>query len=206
MSWKCPKCGSQNADSDISCWDCGYKHEKTTTLGKWVIICPDCGCEIVVDGEDTELEVCPECGNDSIETVRASYKEETVSVQAAEPPVLRPRLFIQEIKAVPETSNRFIYHQKGRTPEFISDKIEILPPEKEFGRHDLPELGDYYKTISEKHCKFRCDDNGDWFVSDMNSTNGTHVNRRPLIGKAEVKLTNDSEIQMANRLFVVFIE
>lgn len=206
MSWRCPKCGSRNVDPDTSCQDCGYQREQTTTIGKWVIVCPDCGREIEVDGQDSELEVCPECGNDSIETVRASYKEETVSLRASESPALHPRLFIQEIEATLETSSRFIYRQKGRTPEPISGKIEILPPEKEFGRHDLPELEGYYIYISEKHCKFRCDDSGEWFVSDTNSKNGTRVNGRPLIGKAEAKLTGGSEIQMANRLFIVFIE
>lgn len=198
MSWKCPKCGNHNADSDAGCSDCGYHHEKRPSKGKWVIVCPDCGREIAVESEDAELERCPECGNDSIETVRASYK--------VEQPVSYPRMFIQEIRAIPETSNRFIYHQKGRTPEFISDKIEILPPEKKFGRNDLPKLGDYYETISEEHCRFRCDDNGDWFVSELGSANGTIVNGRRLIGEMEVRLTKDSEIQMADRLFAVFIE
>lgn len=206
MSWRCSKCGTRNADSDTSCSECGYNHEKISNQGKWVIVCPECGREIAVESEDAELERCPECGNDSIETVHASYKEEDRSVRDDEQPMLHPRMFIQEIRAIPEISNKSIYHQKGRTPEFISDKIEILPPEKEFGRNDLPKQGDYYRTISEKHCKFRCDDNGDWFVSDMKSANGTIANGRRLIGKAEVKLTKDSEIQMANRLFAVFIE
>lgn len=219
MSWRCPKCGSRNADSDTSCSDCGYNHQKApnqggnvttntsqTPAGKWVIVCPDCGREIPVESEDAEFERCPECGNDSIETARPSFKEEAQPVQADEQPALHPRLFIQEIRAVPETLNKFIYHQKGRTPEFISDKMEIFPPEMEFGRNFLPEQGDYYRTISEKHCKFRCDENGNWFVSDTNSANGTRVNGRRLIGKTEVSLTKDSEIQMANRLFVVFIE
>lgn len=174
--------------------------------GKWVIVCPNCGREILVEGEDVRLERCPECKKDDIETARAFLKEEVRSAQAEEQPVKHPRLFIQEIRASPETSNKFIYRQKGRTPEFISDKIEILPPQKEFGRNDLPEQGDYYRTISERHCKFRYDSSGDWFVSDMNSTNGTIADRRRLVGGAEVRLTNDSEIQLANRLFVVFIE
>ena len=281
MSWRCPKCGSRNADSDTSCPDCGYNHQKAPNqggnatantaqplAGKWVIVCPDCGREIAVESKDSELDRCPECGNDTIESEHAFKKEvrtdqseasapqspadhekwviacpdcgyeETVEneysvvdrcpgcgntsieakrafkkgaqpVRTDEQPVLRPRLFIQAIKAVPEVSDKFIYHQKGRTPDFISDKIEIFPPEMEFGRNLLPEQGDYYRTISEKHCKFRCDENGNWFVSDTNSTNGTLVNvgrLRRLIGETEVQLTKDSEIQMANRLFVVFIE
>lgn len=226
MSWKCPRCGSRNADSDISCLDCGYNHENRPTpaggngagqseanplqgsasQGKWVIVCPDCGREIVVESGDAELEECPECGNNSIETVQAYFKEEARSVRADKQPMLHLRMFIQEIRAIPETSNKFIYHQKGRTPEPISDKIEILPPEKKFGRNDLPKLGDYYKYISEEHCRFRCDENGDWFVSDLGSTNGTRVDGRRLIGDREKKLTKDSEIQMANRLFAVFME
>lgn len=208
MSWRCPKCGNRNADSDTSCSDCGYHTENKSNpdQGKWIIVCPDCGREIPVAGEDAELERCPECGNDSIETVRASFKAEEGPARADEPPEPRPRMLIREIRAIPEISNKFIYRQKGRTPEFISDEIEILPPEKEFGRNDLPEQGDYYRTISERHCRFRRDDNGDWFVSDLNSTNGTIVDGRRLVGKAEARLAKDSEIQMANRLFAVFME
>lgn len=226
MSWRCPRCRNHNADSDTSCSDCGYCHESipipaggvkagqseanppqgSVSQGKWVIVCPDCGREIVVESKDAELEECPECGNDSIETVPAYFKEEDRPVRADEQPMLHPRMFIQEIRAIPETSNKFIYHQKGRTPEFISDKIEILPPEKKFGRNDLPKQGEYYKTISEEHCKFRCDDNGDWFISDLGSTNGTRVDDERLIGEREKKLTRDSEIQMGKRLFAVFIE
>lgn len=235
MSWRCPKCGCINTDNDTGCYDCGYQSEKTLrqeagtrintafpmttgSLGtgqpetnmpqdpasqkKWVIVCPDCLREIPVEGKDVVLEICPECKGISIETAEAQERP----VQAVQQPVKHPRLFIQEIRAIPETSNKFIYHQKGRTPEPVSDKIEILPPEKEFGRNDLPKQGDYYGTISERHCRFRCDSSGDWFVSDLNSTNGTIANRRRLIGEAEARLTNDSEIQIANRLFIVFIE
>ena len=172
---------------------------------EWVIVCPDCGCEIPVESEDAELEICPVCKHDSVENVHAA-KREGRPVQAEEQPVRHPRLFIQEIRAIPEISNKFIYHQKGRIPEPVSDKIEILPPQKEFGRNDLPKQGDYYRTISERHCRFRYDSSGDWFVSDLNSTNGTIANSRRLIGEAEVRLTDGSEIQLANRLFIVFIE
>lgn len=172
---------------------------------EWVIVCPDCGYEIPVEGEDAELEICPVCEHDSVENVHAT-KREGRPAQAEEQPVKHPRLFIQEIRAIPETSNKFIYHQKGINPEPVSDKIEILPPQKEFGRNDLPKQGGYYRTISERHCRFRYDSSGDWFVSDMGSTNGTIANGRRLIGGAEVRLKNNSKIQIANRLFIVFIE
>lgn len=224
MSWRCPnpKCRGYNADSDTSCSYCGYIHQKTPNqgrtaaantaqppAGRWVIACPECRNEIAVEGKDAELEQCPICKKDSIETERAFFKffkEEAQPVRADEPPAPRPRLFIQEIAAEPEVSDKFIYHQKGRMPKPISDKIEIFPPEMEFGRNLLPERGDYYRTISEKHCKFRCDENGNWFVSDTNSTNGTRVNFRFLLGSKEVPLPKESTIQMANRLFAVFIE
>lgn len=219
MSWRCPECGNLNADSDISCSDCGYHHQKMPNqgenaaantaqppAGKWVIVCPDCGREIAVEGADAELERCPECGNDSIETVRASFKEDAKPVRTDEPSAPRSRLFIQAIEAVQEISDKSIYHQRGRTPRPISDRVEIFPPEMVFGRDFLPELEDYYRTISEQHCKFRCDETGSWFVSDTNSTNGTRVNGIRLLGKAEIQLTEDSEIQMADRLFLVFIE
>lgn len=95
--------------------------------GKWVIVCPNCGREIPVEGEDAELEICPKCGSDSIETVHAFFKAEGRPAQAEVQPARHPRLFIQEIKAIPETSNKFVYHQKGRTPEPVSDK-SFCPP------------------------------------------------------------------------------
>lgn len=219
MSWQCPECGTRNADSYPNCLDCGCHHEEVSdpgrdaaaaparpAAGRWVIACPDCLKEITVEGEDAHRDYCDNCGGTSIESKRAYFKEEEQPVPADQPSARRPRLLIQEIQAELEASSKFIYRQKGRTPRPKSDKIEIIPPEMEFGRHLLPEWGDYYRTISEKHCKFRCDEKGDWFVSDTESKNGTWVNQRFLIGKEKRRLTKDSEIQMADRLFLVFIE
>ena len=216
MSWKCPECRSMNEDLSAICPQCGFENEEMQMAQKpkelkssenhvkWVIVCPSCGRRVDVDDENAEIEICPNCGDDSIETQNA-VKVEVAPAQTTEQSAPLPRLFIREIKAVPEQTNNLIYHQKGRTPDYISNKIEILPPVKEFGREDLPK-SDYYKTISQKHCKFRLNDNGDWLVSDMKSLNGTRVDGRRLVGGMETELKNDGEIQIADKVFVVFIE
>lgn len=229
MGWRCPACKSTWDDTYAECQECGNERVKVTInavfhvnidqanvpynvqqspakSGRYVIDCPDCGREIPVDGKDAELEKCPYCGSGAIEGKSPYFKTDEGLEPKGEEVEPHPRLFIQEIHGEPEISNSLIYHQRGSYPEPISSKIEIFPPETEFGRNDLPKQGDYYNAISEKHCKFRLDENGDWLVQDTRSTNHTRVGRRMLIGGQEVRLKHGEQIQIANRLFIVSIE
>ena len=78
---------------------------------------------------------------------------------------------------------------------FLDDKnIELLIKEVVAGRHSTCNIVLDSNKVSRKHCKFEKHMPGDWFVTDLNSSEGTAIKRgdETIIIESKFKLeTND---------------
>lgn len=57
------------------------------------------------------------------------------------------------------------------------------------------------KTVSRKHASFHCE-NGEYFVSDLGSTNGTFLNGKRLESLKKYKLSHDDIVRFAHEEFI----
>ena len=58
------------------------------------------------------------------------------------------------------------------------------------------------QTISRKHAMLY-EDNGSWYVDDLNSLNGTRVNGTRIVPGQPVKLKSGDEVTMSDEAFLV---
>ena len=58
------------------------------------------------------------------------------------------------------------------------------------------------QTISRKHAML-FEDNGGWYVDDLNSLNGTSVNGRKIVPGQPVRLKSGDEISLSDETFLV---
>lgn len=63
-----------------------------------------------------------------------------------------------------------------------------------FGRGQNNDVVISDPTVSEFHCQITLDDNGNFYISDLNSTNGTYVNGTLVQGSAWLKHTDEVKI------------
>ena len=63
-----------------------------------------------------------------------------------------------------------------------------------FGRGQNNDVVISDPTVSEFHCQITLDDNGNFYITDLNSTNGTYVNGTMVQGSAWLKHTDEVKI------------
>lgn len=63
-----------------------------------------------------------------------------------------------------------------------------------FGRGQNNDVVISDPTVSEFHCQITLDDNGNFYITDLNSTNGTYVNGTMVQGSAWLKRTDEVKI------------
>jgi len=73
------------------------------------------------------------------------------------------------------------------------------------GRHDFRSLvkADKADLISREHLRFDCED-GDYYIEDRKSTNGTKINGNPISGKGRFLLNEGDKIELADALTLTF--
>ena len=55
---------------------------------------------------------------------------------------------------------------------------------------------DSFKTVSGIHAKFICDD-GNWFIEDLNSTNGTYINGSRIPANKQIELNPEQKLSLS---------
>jgi pSer/pThr/pTyr-binding forkhead associated (FHA) protein len=58
-----------------------------------------------------------------------------------------------------------------------------------------------FHGVSKHHCVLCADDDGQFFIEDSDSTNGTHVNDRPLSPGTRVRLSSGDNIRVCETTF-----
>jgi hypothetical protein len=72
------------------------------------------------------------------------------------------------------TPNRLVL-MEGVGPK----SVDLLPPETVLGRDEQCHVSINDSSVSQRHARVYHSD-GEWYVEDLGSTNGTYVNDRPL--------------------------
>jgi pSer/pThr/pTyr-binding forkhead associated (FHA) protein len=91
---------------------------------------------------------------------------------------------------------------------FSNDKVlKINKYQKTIGRDDFLGFitGDDLLFIGKKHFMLTRLDDG-FYIEDLNSKNGTKVNRRDIRGFGKIKLKNDDEITISDFLKLKYLE
>jgi hypothetical protein len=96
----------------------------------------------------------------------------------------------------------------GPGPKFIvSDGgcIPISGNAGSLGRNDFRSLvkADKADLISREHIRFDCED-GEYYIEDRKSTNGTKINGNPISGKGRFSLKDGDKIELADALTLTF--
>lgn len=93
-------------------------------------------------------------------------------------------------------------------PQFIASDgghIPLLGNAGSLGRGDFQSLvkADKADLISREHLRFDCED-GEYYIEDRKSTNGTKINGSRISGKGRFLLREDDKIELANALTLTF--
>jgi hypothetical protein len=100
--------------------------------------------------------------------------------------------------------------ETGPGPKFVTSdggSVSLSGNSGFLGRSDFRSMAKPGKAdlISREHIKFDCED-GDYYIEDRNSTNGTKVNGTRISGKGRFLLSNGDVIELANALSLTFKE
>jgi hypothetical protein len=165
-------------------------------MGKIKCPNPECG----VENEDG-LYFCDKCSTELIGGVLISEAEPGDAVSAEQaPPVIKPP---EAVRA------KLVVKRTGRVGhEFVIDQESVNigrwdPNSGVFTDIDLSD-DDPGRYISRSHARISLN-NGEYFIQDMGSTNGTFVNKGPRLTMGSTqKLENGDEIIMG-RTFFTFV-
>lgn len=96
----------------------------------------------------------------------------------------------------------------GPGPKFILSDGGCIPfsgNSGSLGRNDFRSLvqSDKADLISREHLQFDCED-GDYYIEDSKSTNGTKINGSSIKGKGRFLLKEGDEIELADALTLTF--
>lgn len=86
----------------------------------------------------------------------------------------------------------------------IGREFELIQRETLVGRHPSCEVVVQDSAISRRHAKIDVDENGDYYISDLQSRNGTQVNGQSI--KTTHKLMHGDRIQICDTVFSFFLE
>lgn len=91
----------------------------------------------------------------------------------------------------------------------LEEKYTDIPKRYELGKDGVQIIGRFHETadiildnssISRMHARIRRDENH-FYLSDLNSRNGTWVNGKELIGMQEIEIRVDDEIRFAEEIY-----
>ena len=188
----CPDCGAKNPPDVSDCVECDCdlmsvpatdekqeaakkaSENKPEVKGNLVRICSECGKE-----NPPNARKCSNCGED-ISDVECTNSNTSMTNT------------VPVTQLAPKTE--FVLRSLDDRITFKIDRDNIT-----FGREH--ELKDYLaaKTfVSRRHCKFM-PENGELFVEDLNSSNGTYVNNQKIFQKT--KLAKGDEIGLGGAVF-----
>ncbi len=174
--------------------------------------CPTCGA-----GIPEGVNVCPDCGCEltSVQGAQAAPPSPptTPSESASVPPVEAPPVAPVAPPAPTPTYTARLLLVRGGSPTgdvfSISGRVIIGKFDPSTGPVDidlghLPESG----YVSRRHAEIYCDATGQWFVTDLGSTNGTYIKPsgnpqfQKLPENQPTPINDGDEVAFANARFI----
>jgi pSer/pThr/pTyr-binding forkhead associated (FHA) protein len=172
-----------------------------------MIICPYCRQELL---EGTLF--CPECGASLADEKTRPQPEPPPAPPVAVPVVLEPASGAAGGKTtahITPTQLRMLVLNSGRTIPCPYGEVLLVgrsdPSGGTFPEVDLGQDNGYMAGVSRRHARIirRGDD---FYVEDLNSMNGTFLNRNKLPAHTPVPFQDGDEIRLGNLVLRVIIE
>ena len=183
----CPECGTKNPSNAIECEHCDWDLISVPVTDEQQEMAKKAAKETISD-KNPFARVCSECGTKNPPNARkcSNCGEDISDVIPTADAAPTPE---SEIK-----SAKFVLRS-------LDDKItfKIYRDNITFGREH--ELKDYLAAkifVSRRHCQFTLE-NGELFVEDLKSANGTYVNNQKIFQKT--KLAKGNEIGLGGAVF-----
>ena len=185
----CAFCKEAIEDNSVYCDQCGQEVKQ----------CPNCG-------KTGKGKICTTCGTPIAPKKNESAVNHSHNLNSGSD-VLSPqnsdsnctiRLITDlNIPVVPELTllNKTIKHEIKIENDFIIGRTT--------GQYSL--LFSSFPQVSGTHCKFVCDPEKGWFVTDLGSSNGTMVNNQSIAPNAPQPLYDKSYLKIANIEYYVKI-
>lgn len=183
--WECQVCDNSNPGSIGACSNCGCPRRDSAASEaesvsrikpepaasavpasqQWVITCPECHEEYLVENETVVKSECKFCSDDkekyNIAHVRAKPLAPRVTAIAAEPEPAAPAVLFQKM-TLEDKANGFTLH--------VSSQGALLGRQGDVGSDNFSEY------TARKHCRISFDGSS-WFVEHLSETNSTSINR-----------------------------
>ncbi|GBD86958.1 FHA domain protein [bacterium BMS3Abin03] len=165
------------------------------------MICPKCLSEIPDDSSFCDqcgfkLLVCPSCGKPGTGKYCKVDNTRMIEKGAA---LFEKKFFKTERN--PKAGGK-VYLLLNNKNLNINIKIETGGVIGRKSEISLKELGEF-KQISSKHALIEFKTGGGWFVTDLNSTNGTKINNNPLEAMKPAQIKPGDTLTLANIEFFV---
>lgn len=163
-------------------------------------LCPTCESRVADDAT-----VCPNCGMDLSAVFDSSLVEVPLpeAQEAATAPVLSSSSATLTLQRGGVMAESFTING-----EAVIGRFDAASGPVDVDLSGLPEAG----WVSRRHARLRCDETGQWWIQDLESSNGTFVRSngrgpfRRLTSSGENFLQNGDEIALGNARFAFRVQ
>lgn len=210
----CPQCGAPVIPGSIFCDDCGTDLRSSAQFTSTQMNLATAGG--VLGGNETGEQpgVCPVCGHTN--RSGAIFCENCGVRLASAPPTPAPTPLAIEplpayqppIAASLKPALAYLYLPAGMLRlDFPSGKSELIVGREDaisgiFPEINLEPYGAQEAGVSRRHLRL-VNSGGTWLAEDLNTVNGTFVNRQRLPGGQPVALRSGDELQLG-KLAIIF--
>jgi hypothetical protein len=209
MTTNCPNCGTPVIAGGVFCDDCGFDL-RTAASVELPSVMPS-----AVNGPAKPGETCPTCGR--VNREGADFCENCGTALSSSPlPVYQPPIAPAAlIPSTPEiapltTASRLVVQGLNTSLDLPQNKAEIVLGREDsvsgvFPEINLEPFGAQDAGVSRRHLKIH-HSAGAWMVEDLNSVNGTFLNRQRLVPAQLTQLRHGDELRLGKLVLIFYME
>ena len=202
----CPNCGAPVIAGAIYCDDCGADLRSAAPAGLASVMLP------AESGPVAPGEICTTCNH--INREGAAFCENCGTALSSSPlPVYQPPIApaapvpSAQLAAPPAMASRLVIQGSNTSLELPQDKAEIVLGREDavsgvFPEINLEPFGAQDAGVSRRHLKIHHSGRS-WMVEDLNSINGSFLNRQRLVPGQPTQLKHGDELRVG-KLALIF--